>query len=487
MIIGNYTFQKKLGEGGMATVYLADHNTLNQSVAVKLLNKEFVGNENIRKRFLSEGKSLFKMSHPNIIKVTDLIDQEDQVAIVMEYLDGETLKEYIERKGKLTEDELKGLVGQMLDALAYVHDQGLVHRDIKPSNFMLSKKGAIKLLDFGIAKNTDKSSSDYTQTGTLQSMGTPMYMSPEQVKSTKDVTGQSDIYSLGVVLWQMVTGIKPYDTNTTSSFELQTKIVNEPLSITNTKFDSIIQKATAKTLEDRYKNCGEMKVSLGSDSDKSTSSNNIPNTATPKPTRASDKTLVINNDNTVLADSVTELPKVGLNRPEKTKPSISAIGIVGIVIGGLLILSIMIFGAYSILNRFNSGETEYTESNAYTPDGIDSISQNKSVSFNNNSNYEVSLAIAYYDNDNKNWRSVGWFNVKPGESYSYALPNGYSENNIYWYGKNVNEQEYKGNDASFCIDWPNAFDYNNKSECIDEAGFHLLELTGNVTNQDLTH
>ena len=277
MIIGNYTFKKKLGEGGMATVYLADHNTLNQSVAVKLLNKEFVGNENIRKRFLSEGKSLFKMSHPNIIKVTDLIDQEDQVAIVMEYLDGETLKEYIERKGKLTEDELKGLVGQMLDALAYVHDQGLVHRDIKPSNFMLSKKGAIKLLDFGIAKNTDKSSSDYTQTGTLQSMGTPMYMSPEQVKSTKDVTGQSDIYSLGVVLWQMVTGLKPYDTNTTSTFELQTKIVNEPLSITNTKFDGIIQKATSKTLEDRYKICGEIKddLSLHSMSHSSTNKSDV--------------------------------------------------------------------------------------------------------------------------------------------------------------------------------------------------------------------
>jgi serine/threonine-protein kinase len=202
------------------------------------------------------------MSHPNIIKVTDLIDQEDQVAIVMEYLDGETLKECIERKGKLSEVKLKSLVGQMLDALAYVHDQGLVHRDIKPSNFMLSKEGVIKLLDFGIAKNTDKSSSDYTQTGTLQSMGTPMYMSPEQVKSTKDVTGQSDIYSLGVVLWQMVMGQKPYDTTTTSTFELQTKIVNEPLSITNTKFDGIIQKATAISLTSRYKNCFEIKADL---------------------------------------------------------------------------------------------------------------------------------------------------------------------------------------------------------------------------------
>jgi serine/threonine-protein kinase len=262
MTISNYTLKEKLGEGGMAKVYLAEHNTLKQPVAVKLLNKEFVNNENIRKRFLSEGKNMFKMSHPNVIKVTDLIDQEDTVAIVMEYLDGETIKEYIEKNGKLSELELKHLFDQMLDAVAYVHDQGLVHRDIKPSNFMRSKKGAIKLLDFGIAKNTDKSSSEYTQTGTLQSMGTPMYMSPEQVKSTKDVTGQSDIYSLGVVFWQMVTGQKPYDTNTTSTFELQTKIVNDPLSITNTKFDGIIQKATSKSLTSRYKNCVEIKDDL---------------------------------------------------------------------------------------------------------------------------------------------------------------------------------------------------------------------------------
>ena len=262
MTISNYTLKEKLGEGGMAKVYLAEHNTLKQPVAVKLLNKEFVNNENIRKRFLSEGKNMFKMSHPNVIKVTDLIDQEDTVAIVMEYLDGETIKEYVEKKGKLSDVELKSLFDQMLDAVSYVHDQGLVHRDIKPSNFMRSKKGVIKLLDFGIAKNTDKSSSEYTQTGTLQSMGTPMYMSPEQVKSTKDVTGQSDIYSLGVVFWQMVTGQKPYDTNTTSTFELQTKIVNEPLSITNTKFDGIIQKATSKSLTSRYKNCVEIKDDL---------------------------------------------------------------------------------------------------------------------------------------------------------------------------------------------------------------------------------
>jgi uncharacterized protein (TIGR02145 family) len=113
----------------------------------------------------------------------------------------------------------------------------------------------VKLMDFGIAKNTDANSAEYTQTGTGMQMGTPMFMSPEQIKSTKEVTFASDIYSLGVVLWQMVTGKKPYDTNTLSSFELQLKIVQEVLPKTNTQWDAIITKSTSKNIEDRYRSC----------------------------------------------------------------------------------------------------------------------------------------------------------------------------------------------------------------------------------------
>ena len=262
MKIKDYHIQHELGRGGMATVFLAHDNKFDTNVAVKVLSKEFVHIENIRKRFLAEARNMFKMSHPNIIKVTDLIDEGDTVAFVMEYIEGETLKEYIDRKGKLNDAEIKNLFTQMLDAVGYVHEQNLVHRDIKPSNFMLDKKGRIKLMDFGIAKNMDVTSSEYTNTGTNQNMGTPMYMSPEQIKSTKDVTLQSDVYSLGVVLWQMVMGKKPYDTNTSSTFELQMKIVAENLSLTNSKFDSLIEVATAKELNIRYNNCMEFKSKL---------------------------------------------------------------------------------------------------------------------------------------------------------------------------------------------------------------------------------
>jgi uncharacterized protein (TIGR02145 family) len=195
------------------------------------------------------------MSHPNIIKVTDLIDDGDTVAFVMEYVEGVTLKDFIDRKGKLSDEEIQSIFVQMVEAVGYVHKQNLVHRDIKPSNFMVDPEGKVKLMDFGIAKNTDANSAEYTQTGTGMQMGTPMYMSPEQIKSTKEVTFTSDIYSLGVVLWQMVTGEKPYDTRTLSTFELQLKIVQEELPQSNTHWDAIIGKATSKKIEERYQSC----------------------------------------------------------------------------------------------------------------------------------------------------------------------------------------------------------------------------------------
>jgi TonB family protein len=264
--VSGYTITKELGRGGMAMVYLAHDNKFDTNVAIKVLNKEFVHNDNIRKRFLAEAKSMFKMSHPNIIKVTDLIEENDTVAFVMEYIEGETLKEYLDRKGKLNDDEIKTIFSQMLEAVGYVHEQNLVHRDIKPSNFMIDKKGKVKLMDFGIAKTLDASSSEYTQTGTGMQMGTPMYMSPEQIKSTKEVTFSADIYSLGVVLWQMVAGRRPYNLNELSIPEIQVSILKEPLPNINPSWDGTIQKCTQKDVGRRFSKCAEISqaINMGS-------------------------------------------------------------------------------------------------------------------------------------------------------------------------------------------------------------------------------
>jgi serine/threonine protein kinase len=250
--ISEYKLKRKLGEGGMATVYLAENTKFRTNVAIKFLNIEFTHNENIRKRFLAEARNIFKMSHPNIVRVTDLVEEGRMVAFVMEYIDGTTLKEYLQAQDKLKNEAIKQLFLQMLEAVDYVHNYGFIHRDIKPSNFMLTKDGKVKLLDFGIAKNTEKENEDYTLTGTGSMLGTPLYMSPEQIKSTKAVTYQSDIYSLGVVLWEMIMRKKRYDTKTMSTFELQTKIINEKLPITNTKWDAIVKKATENELSTRY-------------------------------------------------------------------------------------------------------------------------------------------------------------------------------------------------------------------------------------------
>lgn len=241
-------------------MFLAEHKTLGHKVAIKVLNKEFFYNNNIRKRFLAEARNLARMNHPTIVRVTDLIEENESAAFVMEYNEGRTLRDYLEEKGKLPDAEIKHLFGQMLEAVGYVHEQGLIHRDIKPSNFMLDGRGNMKLLDFGIAKARDTSSAEYTQTGTGVQMGTPMYMSPEQVLATKEVTNQSDIYSLGVVLWQMVSGVKPYDSTTLSTFQMQEKIVKEPLSKTGTKWDDFIGKTTQKDVSLRSSTISESKL-----------------------------------------------------------------------------------------------------------------------------------------------------------------------------------------------------------------------------------
>ena len=255
-----YNIKNSLGQGGMAEVFLAEDLRFHSNVAIKILNKELTHNSNISQRFIAEARNLFRLSHPNIVRVVDLIDTPDLKAFVMDFIEGESLKAVIER-GNISKENLNLWLNQMLDALGYCHQNGLIHRDIKPSNFMVDKHGNIKLLDFGIAKNLNNGG-EYTQTGTAQMLGTPIYMSPEQVLETKTVDERSDIYSFGVVLWQMLSGQKPYDSNTLSTFQIQSKIVNEPLPLLNSEMDGIIQKCTDKDPKKRFSNCTEIKKAL---------------------------------------------------------------------------------------------------------------------------------------------------------------------------------------------------------------------------------
>jgi uncharacterized protein (TIGR02145 family) len=244
-----------IGEGGMAKVYLAQHKIQHNQVAIKVLNEDLVFNTNIRSRFIAEAKSLANLSHRNVIKVIDTYDDDVFVAFVMEFIGGPNLQEIIEN-GKLTDQEIVELFSQLLNAVKYIHDNKITHRDIKPSNVIIGPNQLLKLVDFGIAKHENKLGSKGTTTHVI--MGTPSYMSPEQIRSTATVTSQSDIYSLGVVLWEMVTGKSLYNTMKLTSPEIQTQILNNNLPKTKTKWDRIIEKCTEKQLFNRYKSCDEI-------------------------------------------------------------------------------------------------------------------------------------------------------------------------------------------------------------------------------------
>lgn len=268
--INNYIIERKLGEGGMGNVYFARHNRVDRLVAIKVLHQNLFTNENIRNRFKNEANALIKLGHPNIVKIYDYVEQDNFACLVMEYIEGYTLDDYITKiSGPLVTEKAIHIICNILDAVQYAHDNNILHRDIKPGNIMVSKDGrVVRIMDFGIAKIVDAENFKATKANTQ--LGTPFYMSPEQVKGLP-YTGLSDIYSLGVTLYEMVTGKCPYQT-ITNLFELQSKIVNEPLPPTTIYYpevslliQSAIKKATEKDPALRFHSCVEFKNYLQKD------------------------------------------------------------------------------------------------------------------------------------------------------------------------------------------------------------------------------
>ena len=224
--INGFVLKKLLGEGGMAEVWYAE-NEIGKPAAVKILFEKLTRNEQIVERFHNEAVMMVKLKHPNIRQVYGYGYLNNRHCIVMEYLEGDDLSDMMKKGRRFTDAELRTWWNQIVSALNYTHAQGIVHRDIKPSNIFLDEDGNIKLLDFGIAKMMENSS--LTQTGSL--MGTLMYMSPEQVKDAKNIDYRTDIYSLAVSFVHLLTGKKPYNTDTTSDFEIRERIVYTPYDV----------------------------------------------------------------------------------------------------------------------------------------------------------------------------------------------------------------------------------------------------------------
>jgi eukaryotic-like serine/threonine-protein kinase len=254
-----YDVVRPLGSGGMGEVYLARDRVLGRDVALKVLRKQYAGDDEFAERFKREAMSAASLSHPNIVQVYDRGQTEDGASyIAMEYVPGGTLKERISREGPLETADAAGLGAQVAEALGAAHDRGMVHRDIKPQNVLLAARGEAKVADFGIARAG--SSATISRTGSV--MGTAGYMSPEQALG-KPATPKSDLYSLGVVLYEALTGELPYTAD--NPIAVSMKHVNEPLRPPielNPRIprgmNALVTKLLAKDPEDRYADADEL-------------------------------------------------------------------------------------------------------------------------------------------------------------------------------------------------------------------------------------
>jgi serine/threonine protein kinase len=240
-----------LGQGGMGAVYKARQPGLDRLVALKILPTRAGTDTGFAERFNREARALAKLSHPNIVAVYDFGQTHGLHYFIMEYVDGPNLRQ-IERAGKLSTRQALQIIPQICEALQFAHDEGVVHRDVKPENVLLDKKGRVKIADFGLAKILGREPKDLRLTGVRDVMGTPHYMAPEQVEHPQEVDHRADIYSLGVVFYEMLTGELPLGRFAPPSHKVQLDV----------RLDEVVLHTLEKEPSRRYQHASQVKTDL---------------------------------------------------------------------------------------------------------------------------------------------------------------------------------------------------------------------------------
>ena len=314
---GRYRIIKQIGRGGMADVYLAKDLILDgEEVAVKVLRTNYQTDPIAVARFQREARAMADLDHPHIVRITDIGEEDGQQYLAMEYVAGLDLKRYIKEHYPLSNEEAVRIMGQILLAMRLAHTRGIVHRDLKPQNILLTPDGTAKVTDFGIAVAFAETS--LTQTNSM--LGSVHYLSPEQARGSK-ATVQSDIYAMGIIFYEMLTGHIPYDGDSAVTIALQhfqkplPSVIDENPSVPQA-LENVVIKATAKKLTDRYQSVAEMYVDLSSSL--SYNRRNEPKLLFNDTTKADTKTLP-----KVSQSTLTSIPKVQTQspKPQAAKPS----------------------------------------------------------------------------------------------------------------------------------------------------------------------
>lgn len=266
--IRDYVFEEKIGEGGMGAVYRARHALLDKPVAIKILSDQLLTNAEFEERFLREARAQARLHHPNIVQVTDFFQENGKYYLVMVLIEGESLEDRLKRSKPLSLDEAQRISADVLTALDYAHQRGVIHRDVKSSNILLDREGRAYLADFGIVLMVGAE----RRTRTGSTIGTAFYMSPEQIRRPRAIDHRTDVYSFGCVLYEMLTGHTPFekgDEEGDTDFVVKDGHVNrkpDPPRLKNrmlpAAIDGIVLKALNKNPDDRYSGCGEFARAL---------------------------------------------------------------------------------------------------------------------------------------------------------------------------------------------------------------------------------